>query len=254
MIRLVRGASARIMVQMRTYAEITNTDFFFNSKCEVENQKQVEKGQGEQGESEMRQKIVKSCGSTGSPLFLLHPGLPSGGGVRFALLGVPLLYNPMLAVSMQPCVKLVLYKILAIRLVSFQSLLIREYRKAVVGFFLSPRSSNRVSFPFVRQSCFQRIANPWPPLPPDFALCSTEAGLFSQAMACNCFAQLLPLFLKQNLSSPSSQGHVFSVISNQLSVNFYCSGASAFNPCSYFQDLCCYPQIKLWIIRKGSRY
>lgn len=102
----------------------------------------------------MRQKMVNTCGSTGSPLLLLHPGLPSGGGVRFVLLGVPLLYNPPLAVSMQQCVELILYKILAIKLVSLQSLLVREDRNAVVDFFRSTMSSNLVSFPFVRQLCF----------------------------------------------------------------------------------------------------
>lgn len=66
------------------------------------------------------------------------------------------------------------------------------------------------------------------------------------------FAQLLLLFLKQNLSSSSSQGRVFSVIINRLSVNFYWSGPSAFNPFSYFQDLCFYPKIKIGRKIKGS--
>lgn len=67
-------------------------------------------------------------------MLLLCPGLLSGGAVRFVL-GIPLLYNPILALSMQQCVDLVLYQILAIMQDSIQSLLIREDRHAAVGFF-----------------------------------------------------------------------------------------------------------------------
>lgn len=92
---------------------------------------------GGQGGGKIKQKVLNTCGSTGNPLLLLHPGLLHGGRVRCILLGVPLLYNPVLAVSMQQCVELVLHKILAITLVSLQSLLIREDRNAVVGFLFS---------------------------------------------------------------------------------------------------------------------